>query len=215
LRLDTAWLQRQLAEPTSPDTPRASAQQLASVVDDMAARCAEVQADIRDLLVRLRPLGPGVGSSGIDWTEFIAQLDALVAGWRASASRAAQAGAIDFCLSVQLAGQPAPAGIGRDLALAIYRLSQEALTNIARHARANRAELSLAIEGDSAARWLVWRAFDDGIGIDDPAQALRRGNGLGGMQERVWALGGVWQIGQDDQRGLVLQARLPLGPRSK
>jgi two-component system sensor histidine kinase UhpB len=60
---------------------------------------------------------------------------------------------------------------------------------------------------------LHWRVADNGRGLLQPEVALRKGNGLGGMQERVWALGGEWQIAGD--RGVVLQARLafvPAGP---
>jgi two-component system sensor histidine kinase UhpB len=75
---------------------------------------------------------------------------------------------------------------------------------------------------------------DDGIGLADAATALQRGNGLGGMQERVWALGGVWHSGPaaaahppdaaptpatpsaplPPRPGWRLQAHLPLAARS-
>ena len=55
---------------------------------------------------------------------------------------------------------------------------------------------------------------DDGIGLGQPAAALQRGNGLGGMQERVWAHAGQWRIlpGTAAWPGLALQAWLPLNP---
>jgi two-component system sensor histidine kinase UhpB len=56
-----------------------------------------------------------------------------------------------------------------------------------------------------------WSVEDDGVGLGNPAAAMQRGNGLGGMQERVWALGGQWRLASDGSSpGLRLQARLPL-----
>jgi two-component system sensor histidine kinase UhpB len=226
LRLDTAWLQRQLAPPATPEAPRATGQQLARVVDDMAARCAEVQADIRDLLVRLRPLGSASGQGDVPWVDFVDQLEGLVDGWRDSASRAADGEPTRYEFHCEVVGT-APDSLPRPLALATYRLSQEALTNVARHARASRAVLTLRWQsgatatvpdrpGASAAPTLHWSMEDDGAGIDDPVKAMSRGNGLGGMQERVWALDGQWRLGRAssdapaDRPGLTLRAILPV-----
>jgi two-component system sensor histidine kinase UhpB len=86
-----------------------------------------------------------------------------------------------------------------ELVLAIYRLSQEALTNSARHAAANRVELALTWQtarlsgpgaADGASTALVWSVSDDGVGLPDDGSAAQRGNGLAGMRERAWAMGG-------------------------
>jgi two-component system sensor histidine kinase UhpB len=224
LRLDTAWLQRQLATPARPDTPPASPEQLAGVVDDMAARCAEVQADIRDLLVRLRPLGPGSGQGNVGWLDIVDQLEGLIESWRGSASRAGDGERTSYELRCEVLGD-APVDLPRPLALTVYRLSQEALTNIARHARARHAVLTLRWQADRAASpatrdgqhtvgILHWSVEDDGTGIDDPVTAMSRGNGLGGMQERVWALDGQWRLGRahtggtPDRPGLLLSATM-------
>jgi two-component system sensor histidine kinase UhpB len=108
----------------------------------------------------------------------------------------------------------------RPLLLALYRLSQEALTNAARHAQAGHIRLRLALDPaqpPATAAQLHWEVSDDGIGIADPGSAVQRGNGLGGMQERVWALGGLWHSGpaQPGERpgcrpGWCLRASLPL-----
>ncbi|MFM2065879.1 MAG: hypothetical protein RLZZ584_788 [Pseudomonadota bacterium] len=211
LRLDATWLQRQLAD--APPARRATPAELQQVVRDMADRCAEVQADIRDLLVRLRPLGPG--ATAVAWTDVIAQLEALVQSWQATAARhegAHRALATRFHFDPGPAGG-APAQLPRDIALALYRLSQEALTNIARHAHASQAGLSLrcAPPDPQGCISLTWQVQDDGVGIPDQASAVGRGNGLGGMQERVWALGGDWQASRPTgTTGLLLRARLSL-----
>ena len=63
--------------------------------------------------------------------------------------------------------------------LVVYRVAQESLVNVARHARATRADVSLAAENGS----VVLRVRDDGRGID--AAGLRSGHGVRGMRERA------------------------------
>ncbi len=223
LRLDAAWLGRRLA-----DQP-----ELHGVVAGMAERCAEVQRDIRDLLVRLRPLGPVDDDEGNDdhrlpLARLVQLLEGLVAGWqagtRADADPTPDADATPdgveptrWRLRLTQIGHPALRGnlempldpavaastrIPRDLALAVYRISQEALTNAARHADAREVELSLTLDLQTPSLTqtqtqppaLDWSVRDDGVGLPDAALARQRGNGLGGMQERVWALGGTWRV---------------------
>ncbi len=206
LRLDAAWLARRLA-----DQP-----ELHGVVAGMAERCAEVQRDIRDLLVRLRPLGPGDDdepgtSSQLPLSRLVQLLEALVAGWQATRPGDAVPQPTVWRLALRQIGHPGVHGelelpldpavaattrLPRELALALYRISQEALTNAARHADAGEVELALTLRPDRRAPSLDWSVRDDGIGLPDPAAARQRGNGLGGMQERVWALGGSWSVGR-------------------
>ena len=68
--------------------------------------------------------------------------------------------------------------------LVVYRVAQESLVNVVRHARATRAELSLQAENGA----VVLRVRDDGRGID--AAGLRSGNGVRGMRERALLVGG-------------------------
>ena len=75
----------------------------------------------------------------------------------------------------------------QDLALALYRLTQEALTNAARHADATHVAVHVAADASGDVEWC---AEDDGIGLDSVESAAHRGNGLAGMRERVWAHGG-------------------------
>jgi len=94
-------------------------------------------------------------------------------------------------------------------------LTQEALTNIARHAHATRVSIRLALHDDSR---LEWSVCDDGNGLTDPGQAAYRGNGLVGMRERVWALHGEIDMfathPHNSRPGLTIRARLPLQPVS-
>jgi two-component system sensor histidine kinase UhpB len=97
-----------------------------------------------------------------------------------------------------------PADLPASLMLAVYRLSQEGLTNVVRHAQARCARLTVRIPGDG---FVHWQLADDGVGLPDIAAAFERGSGLAGMRERVWAFGGHLEV-QDAQPGLLLQATL-------
>jgi PAS domain S-box-containing protein len=89
---------------------------------------------------------------------------------------------------------------------AIYRIVQEALTNITRHADATRVELSLRRIGDT----LDIAIQDDGRGIAANDMDKASSYGLIGMRERVWALQGDISIVSDG--GTRILVRLPLTP---
>jgi two-component system sensor histidine kinase UhpB len=97
--------------------------------------------------------------------------------------------------------------ISDDIAAAMYRLTQEALTNAVRHALASRVCVRIAREGGV----VVWSVQDDGVGIADVAASIGVGNGIAGMRERVWALGGDLDIAHPsndaNRPGLLLSAR--------
>lgn len=95
-----------------------------------------------------------------------------------------------------------------DSGTALFRVLQEALNNIERHARAHRVELVLAREGKD--RLLQIR--DDGCGFDVEAvsESPRRGLGLSSMRERIESLGGQFDISSGSS-GTLLSARLPTG----
>ncbi|CAM5659411.1 sensor histidine kinase [Streptomyces purpurascens] len=93
-----------------------------------------------------------------------------------------------------------PAAVGRTA----YRIVQESLTNVARHACAATASVRIAYHRDS----LAIRVDDDGEATPDSAPVP--GMGLLGMRERVTALGGRMRAGPRGERGFTVQAELPL-----
>jgi signal transduction histidine kinase len=103
-------------------------------------------------------------------------------------------------------------GLKGDLPAAIentvYRIAQEALTNAAKHAEANRAEVRVR----QVDRKVVCSIRDDGIGFDDTAgfRKQRPGIGLTEIRERVGALGGVVRLGLNGDRGTNLTIEIPL-----
>jgi signal transduction histidine kinase len=102
--------------------------------------------------------------------------------------------------------------VGGLVGVAAYRVVQEALTNVVRHAGAHQADVEVAFAGGD----LVITVADDGRaggagtnGDGDPSRA--GGFGIAGMRERVATLGGELDAGaRPDGRGFVVRARLPL-----
>jgi signal transduction histidine kinase len=88
---------------------------------------------------------------------------------------------------------------------AVYRVAQEALTNISRHAHAANASVVLATVGERV-RLVV---DDDGVGAD-LASSTRRGSGLPGMSERAEQLGGELRIDAVPGEGTTLVLEIPV-----
>jgi len=96
--------------------------------------------------------------------------------------------------------------IGGNAATDIFRIAQEAFTNISRHARASSASLSVREAGDT----LAIEIGDNGVGITDAQSAAPSSFGLIGIRERVNALGGETTIGANGPRGTALRVHIPL-----
>jgi two-component system sensor histidine kinase UhpB len=90
-----------------------------------------------------------------------------------------------------------------DVELAIYRIAQEALTNVMRHSNASEATVALS-RTDSE---LVLRVSDNGQGLPEP---LSQGGGLAGMRERAMLIGGDLRIESEPASGVAVSLRLPM-----
>jgi len=92
------------------------------------------------------------------------------------------------------------------VATALFRMFQEALTNIARHAQATRVDADLAVEAGR----LTLQVRDNGLGITD-RQRLGTGSlGLVGMRERVRQIGGEFQIQSIPGQGTTVAVSVPI-----
>lgn len=94
------------------------------------------------------------------------------------------------------------------VSVAAYRVVQESLTNVVRHAGAQSAEVSLRVVGEG----LVVEVVDDGRGFSRGAEDAREGNGILGMRERARAFGGELTTEDRDEGGARVRLRLPLRP---
>jgi signal transduction histidine kinase len=101
--------------------------------------------------------------------------------------------------------EPGPDPLPHPVELTAYRIVQESLTNVVRHAHASRVDVVVSREGDV----LVVDVRDDGTGGADRASGA--GLGVVGMRERAQLLGGTVEAGPAESGGFRVLARLPVG----
>jgi PAS domain S-box-containing protein len=100
--------------------------------------------------------------------------------------------------------------LGPEIGTAIFRLVQEALTNVLRHSRATQARVLLRQENNS----LSISVTDDGIGISQEAREKSTSFGIIGMRERVVELGGYISVRGEAGMGTSVAIDLPLAPKA-
>lgn len=96
--------------------------------------------------------------------------------------------------------------LDRERSIAVFRLVQEALTNVQKHARATQVDLVLETRDDR----LCLRLRDNGIGLDPTKTRKLKSHGLRGMKHRVDAFGGRFEIGTAPGGGTVMTVEIPL-----
>ena len=144
-----------------------------------------VRDHIRSMMQRLRP-------AVLDALGLQAALEVMVDEWNRNHTSC-------FC-SLRVTPDPTP--ITAEVQIHLYRIAQEALTNVAAHAAADQVEISLTC---GAALDLVVR--DNGCGFT-PGQ-VQTGMGLSGMQERVAAMRGTWQLDTAPGLGVTIRVHIP------
>jgi two-component system, NarL family, sensor histidine kinase DevS len=166
-------------------------------VHDAHARAEEVRGiaaealnEVRELAFELRPI--------------VLDDIGLVAALRRLASDLAQRN--DFVLDVDLDQLTDDTRLPGDIETVVYRVVQEALTNVARHARASRVRVSVAVAESGLRAEIV----DDGAGFD-PAAAHHRSLGVTGMTERAAVAGGRVEITSSPGAGTTVRLDLPVG----
>ncbi len=179
-----------------------------------------VQAEAAQEVLATRPdrAGDAMGTVADTARTALGELRLVVGVLRSDGGRAPQPdldAVDDLVASVRQAGlevavrtEGEPRVVGGVVGVAAYRVVQEALTNVLRHAAAGQAEVALAY-GDDA---LVVTVSDDGRGGRMPDPDRPGGHGLAGMRERVTVLGGSLDAGPRAEGGFAVRARLPLAP---
>jgi signal transduction histidine kinase len=156
-------------------------------VDDVRELVRSTLQDVRQLAVELRP-------TALD--DF-----GLVPALRRLTSTFGESTGIVVDLEAALPDERLPS----ELETALYRIVQEALTNIVKHARASHVSIVLTRKPSSVAAVVE----DDGVGFD-PAAPRADGLGLVGMRERVALLGGRVAIESTPGRGTTAIVEVPL-----
>ena len=116
----------------------------------------------------------------------------------------AEEGAIDA--SIMIEGEAYE--LSQEAKTALFRVTQEALTNVRKHAKANRVHIDLGFFEDDGVRLEIG---DDGIGFDVDAMQLdpRRGIGLRNMRERMESIGGRLRVTSSGEGGTTIVAEVP------
>jgi signal transduction histidine kinase len=166
--------------------------QIDSAVDKAIEQLTNEISNLRALITDLRP-------AALDEIGLGPALEGLVAQRREQTSLQ-----VDARIALTFEQGTAGERLTPELETAVYRLVQEALTNVAKHAQAKRAAVSVR---DSDGH-LVVEVEDDGIGFDETSTGS--GFGLTGMRERASLAGGELTISGEKDRGTSVSAIFPL-----
>jgi signal transduction histidine kinase len=195
-------LRLKLANARDLDTDRGSASEaLSSAVDAVLEGLGEEIDGLRHLITELRP-------AALDDLGLAAALEAL-------ARRMQAIDGLDVETEIDLGPEHDPKRLDPELESTIYRVVQEALTNVSRHAEAERAVVSVT-ERDGIVRASV---TDDGKGLPEADRLGPRGDGLeggfgmSGMRERAELVGGELELVPAPGKGTVMRLAVPLAGR--
>jgi PAS domain S-box-containing protein len=181
MKMDLSWLRERL--PGHEPALAAKADQMNEVLDQTVGSVRRIAADLRPLMLDDLGLADACG-----W---------LVEDF---ARRSGIECRIDLPPAERLEA------LGRDIAIAVYRVLQEALTNIARHSGAKRAWAVLEA-GDGELRIEI---EDDGRGVSLQELSKSRSLGVKGMRERILYLGGELEVSRAPRGGTRVRARVPI-----
>jgi signal transduction histidine kinase len=160
-----------------------------ALLEDLYVGLRSAVGDIRRLVYELRP--PALDELGL-----VAAMRERAAAY--NGSRQAELDGLQVTVVAPECLPPLPAAVE----VAAYRIVQEALMNVARHAQAHTCTIRLAL-----ADGLQVEVSDDGVGLPE---TYRAGVGLASMRERALELGGRFRIERRNGVGTLLQAWLPL-----
>ncbi len=183
---------------TRPDAPEGAGE--AGSRSPVLQTLEDMRVEVRSLLSELRQVCAELRPPMLDMLGLGAAIRALVEDW-------SHQNAVEADLDI-----PADGSLQKlpdEVAVNFYRVAQEALTNIARHADARK--VAVALEGDASC--LSLRIQDDGCGFDAP-EIFRRSTegghfGLVGLRERVDLIGGEWALSSAPGKGTTLRVVWP------
>ena len=180
LKLDIAWMKHRL--------PRDH---------EVMAQCVSIIQRIDQTLTAVRRIATELRPSVLDQLGLAAALE-----WQGQEFATRTGIEVDMDISVDGAAIP------DDLGSSVFRILQESLTNVARHAYAKRVHISLA----QMPEVLTLEVTDDGVGIrQEDHQQTTMSLGLIGMRERALACGGSFSMSSQQDHGTTVLLVVPLG----
>jgi signal transduction histidine kinase len=178
LKLDLAWMRHRL--PPGQDALLRKIESMTALVDSTAKTVRRISKQLRPAML-----------------DDLGLVEAVSLHMREFEERTGIACTLDS------AGREMPEN--REMATAFFRIVQEALTNVARHADATRVEIFLQCDG----KFGTLRVTDDGKGILPEQAASGKSFGLIGIRERVAALGGTVAVTGEPGRGTTVEVKVP------
>jgi PAS domain S-box-containing protein len=182
LKMDVAWVSRRLGQ---------SQDVVAARLQSMLARLDSMMGTVRRIATELRP-------GALDDLGLCEAIEGHVREFRARSG-----------IAVELALELAVA-VDKPRSTALFRILQELLTNVARHAGATRVRIALRVEHDTVSL----RVDDDGVGITMAQVSSSSSLGLLGIRERSLAFGGECRVEGAPRRGTSIEVRIPLVDRA-
>jgi signal transduction histidine kinase len=163
-----------------------------------ADACRQLQDSVRRCIASLRELIFEVHPHALEQYGLVSSLSQLLA-------KAAREVGLEYELNEKLTGEPPP-----EVRLVVYRIGQEALTNILRHARARKVSVSLVEENEGIRGTIV----DDGVGFfpEEAAQPSAGHLGLAAMRARAETVGGWWRVDSKPGSGATVEFWVPMRP---
>jgi two-component system sensor histidine kinase UhpB len=159
------------------------------------ARSEETKAAVRQALEEVRRIARELRPEMLDQLGLVSALTELSRKFAASGLRIERRFADDL------------PPLSDEAELTVYRVAQESLTNVARHAQASRVEVAL----ERGAGSVVLRVVDDGRGMDEAAAAANGHGGLRGMRERAVLAGGALAVKRGREGGVEVRLEVPAG----
>ncbi|HSY99033.1 MAG TPA: ATP-binding protein [Terriglobales bacterium] len=114
-------------------------------------------------------------------------------------------------IEVDFLPEDIPRSVHPDVALCLFRIVQEGLRNLKKHSGATKAQVRLRRSGNK----LVVSVNDEGFGFDARELGKKEGLGIRSMEERVYLLGGRFEIRSRPGRGTKVEAWVPIQPKSE
>jgi two-component system, NarL family, sensor histidine kinase UhpB len=177
---------RSIAASIGPGALTDDAAKRVKMIEELADR---LQEGMRDLVPRLRPMA-------LDELGLSEALRDLVDDHRAHHGG----------LALELTTSGNLDAVSGEMAIAFYRIAQESLTNVVKHARASRCAITLAAYDDK----LSLTVEDDGSGVAESDLVKAGRFGVRGMRERIESLGGSLTFTKADLGGLAVHVQVPL-----
>lgn len=169
-------------------TPSSMTTQVNDTIQSLSQRLAKISDDVRRMAYKFHP-------SILDDLGLTAALKHMAEEWSEKTG-----------IRIVIVGEEMADPLPRDVASCLYRVTQESLANIMKHARATRVEVELICDGQE----ITLSIQDTGVGFDlKDAQAGHSGLGLVNMRERVRSVRGRFHIQSEPGRGTHIMVHIP------